>query len=260
MKVTIIGSGTAAPEPERVCSGYWLEAGSARVLLDCGPGVVHGMARRGLPWQRLDHVLVTHFHNDHTGDIPMLFFALKWGVAERRTTPLTLWAPHGIHERLRAMTAAFGDHVADPGFPVRVCEVSDGDPFAVGDLTVRAAATPHTDSSYAYRIQADDGPVLGYTGDTGPSVEVARFLAGCDVLIAECSLPDDQAMATHLTPSSLAAMAVEASPGRLVVTHVYPQLAALDPVARVREAGWTGEVVRARDGLEIDVDDSRGSQ
>lgn len=252
MKLTIVGSGTAAPEPGRVCSGYLVEHGDTRLLLDCGAGVVQGMARLGLPWASIDHILITHFHADHTADLHMLLFALKHGVKDRRTATLTIWAPHGIQERLRAMEAAFGDHVADPGFPVLVREVSPGDAFDVAGLGVRATDTPHTAESLAYRLD-DDAASLGYTGDTGPSEEVAAFMEGADVLIAECSLPDDLAIPTHLSPSSLAAMAGRAGPGRLVVAHVYPPLEALDPVARVREAGWGGEMVRAEDGLEMDV-------
>ena len=252
MKLTIVGSGTAAPTPERVCSGYWVETDDARLLLDCGAGVVHGMARLGLPWPELDHLLITHFHNDHIGDLPMLLFALKHGIRPARQKTLTVWAPHGIGERLTAMAAAFGDHVSDPGFPVVIREVMPGDAFAVGGLRVTAAATPHTEASLAYRLE-EDGAALGYTGDTGPSEEVAAFLAGVEVLVAECSVPDDEAFDAHLSPSSLATLAQRAAPGRLVVTHVYPQLAVLDPVARVRAAGWEGRTVRAEDGLELEI-------
>ena len=251
MRLTIVGSGTAAPTPERVCSGYWVEAGDERLLLDCGAGVVHGMARLGLPWPELDHLLITHFHNDHIGDIPMLLFALKWGVEGGRTDPLTIWAPHGIGERLRAMEAAFGDHVADPGFPVVIREAVPEDTFEIGPLTVRVASTRHTDASLAYRLEDADG-ALGYTGDTGPSEPLASFMADVDVLIAECSLPDELAIETHLSPSSLAVLAAGAAPGRLVVTHVYPPLEALGPVARVRAAGWDGDAVRAQDGMVLE--------
>jgi len=108
------------------------------------------------------------------------------------------------------------------------------------------------DRSLCYTV-ADAGGVLGYTGDTGPSREVAEFLAGCDVMVAECSLPDDAAIPIHLSPGSLAAMAEQAAPGRLVVAHVYPWLDALDPLALLREAGYRGETVRARDGLDLVV-------
>lgn len=255
MQLTVVGSGTAAPERDRVGSGFWVEADGTHILLDCGPGTVHRMAELQLPWAELDHVLISHFHTDHIADLPVLLFALKWGVAERRTTPLTIWAPHGIRERIRAMAAAFGDHMDDPGFPLIIREVEPGDSFTAGSTRVAAGRTRHTDHSLAFRVQ-HDGATLGFTGDTGPSDEVATFLGGCDVLIAECSLPDALAKDTHLTPSSLAALAHTAAPRRLVVTHVYPPLDALDPLARLRDAGWNGEAVRARDGLRLAVGDS----
>ena len=252
MKLTVVGSGTAAPEAGRVCPGFWVEADDERLLLDCGAGVVHSMARLAVDWPALDHLLITHFHNDHIGDIPMLLFALKHGVRPARTKALTIWAPRGIRERLRAMEAAFGDHVADPGFPVVIREVSARASFDVGRVGVRASATPHTDVSLAYRLQ-QNGASLGYTGDTGPSEAVGAFMEGVDVLLAECSLPDELAIETHLSPSSLAELAARARPGRLVVTHVYPPLDAVGPVERIRAAGWDGPTVRATDGLEVDV-------
>lgn len=253
LTITVVGSGTAAPEAERVCSGYWIEVDQTRILMDCGPGVVHGLARQSLPWPRLDHLVVTHFHNDHIGDIPMLLFALKWGAARGRTEPLDVWAPRGFRQRLAAMATAFGKHVSDPGFRVTVHEVGVGDVLDVGPCTLRSAKTPHTDESLCYRLE-HRGTALGYTGDTGPSRDVGRFMSGCDVLIAECALPDGSAIPTHLSPSSLAELAGEAGPGRLVVTHVYPQLDAMAPLDRIRDAGYTGDLVRARDGLALVVD------
>jgi ribonuclease BN (tRNA processing enzyme) len=225
LTVTVIGSGTAAPHPDHVAAGFFLRTETCRILLDCGPGVVHHLARFRLAWEQLDHLVVSHFHNDHIGDIPALLFGLKWGLAEQRTRPLTLWGPDGLEDRLRLMAGAFGDHVLDPGFPLTVRVVAPGAVLDLGGgITLRAAATVHTETSLAYRVETREGPVVGYTGDTGPSDEVARFLAGVDLLIAECSLPDERAMETHLTPSSLAVMARLAAPRRLLATHVYPIL------------------------------------
>lgn len=253
MRLTIAGSGTAAPEPDRACSGYFLDNDETRLLLDCGPGVVHHLSRFGLPWRRLDHLLVTHFHNDHIGDIPMLLFALKWGSPDRRVEPLTVWGPRGIERRMRRLADALGSHVLDPGFPLEVRDVEPGEDVRLtDDLSFRATATPHTKESLAYRVERA-GAVFGYTGDTGPSAEVARFLAGCDVLVAECSLPDNDAIPTHLSPSTLAAFARIAAPARLVVTHVYPWLDVRDPLGLIAEAGWGGVTVRAVDGAMLDL-------
>jgi len=253
VRLTVVGSGTAAPETDRVCSAYLLEAADTRILLDCGPGAVHHLARFQLPWQRLDHLVLTHFHNDHIGDVPMLLFALRWGVSERRSAPLEVWGPPGLRDRFRHMAAAFGDHVTDPGFPVQLTEIPAGSAHEIGTgITVTCARTPHTAESLAYRIDAEGGS-LGYTGDTGPDHDLAGFMAGVDLLVAECAVPDDDAMDNHLTPSSLAALASAAAPGRLLVTHVYPKLAAQDVPALLAAAGWSGDTIRAEDGLRLPV-------
>lgn len=254
MRLTVAGSGTAAPEPDRVCSGYFVEERGTTLLLDCGPGVVHNLARFGLPWDALDHLALTHFHNDHIGDVPMLLFALKWGRERRRRKPLAVWGPTGTADRMRRLAAALGDHVLEPGFPLEIRELTPGQRASLGDgLTLEAAKTPHTAESLGFRVEAADGAVLGYTGDTGPSQDVAAFLRGADLLIAECSLADDDAIPTHLSPSSLAAIASAASPACLLVTHVYPWLDRRDPLRLLREAGWRGPAVRARDGVPHDI-------
>jgi ribonuclease BN (tRNA processing enzyme) len=253
MTLTVVGSGTAVPEPSRVCAALWLEAAGQRVLIDCGPGSVHHLARFDLPWAELDHVLISHFHNDHIGDLPTLMCALKWGLEKERSAPLRLWGPVGLRDRLARLAHALGDHVTDPGFELEVRELEPGGgaDLAPG-LTLAYTETRHTEGSLAYRVE-DGAAALGYTGDTGPSTDVADFLARVDLLVAECSLPDDQAMDTHLTPSTLADMARRARPGKLLVTHVYPQLARQDVTGLLRAAGWEGRTIRAEDGERIRI-------
>lgn len=256
MRLTVLGCGTAAPEPHRVCSSFFLEADGLRLLLDCGPGAVHHAARFGVDWPGITHVLLTHFHNDHVGDLPYLFFAWRWGTLPPRSRPLTLVGPAGTALLLDRLAAAFGSHVAEPDFPVHVHEVRHGDALPLGDgITARVHRTPHTDASVAYRIEAD-GASLAYTGDTDHDSDLAAFLAGVDLLVTECSLPDDDPVDGHLTPSRLAALAGVARPRRLLVSHVYPQLDARDVTGLLAAAGWAGDAIRARDGLVLGTDGS----
>ncbi len=253
MRLTVIGSGTVVPDPERTCASFYLEAGPARILLDCGPGATHHMARFGVPWASLTHVAVTHFHTDHIGDLPFLFFALKHGLAQPRTEPLTLLGPAGTMERMRALADAFGSYVLSPGVRLNTRELGSGHEAELAPgVLLRAHKTRHTDESLAYRVEAHAAAVA-YTGDTGPDDDLAGWLAGADLLVTECSLPDTLGFAEHMTPSGVAALARTARPRRLLLTHMYPQLDRRAVPALVRAAGWEGEVLTAEDGLQVRV-------
>lgn len=253
MHLTILGSGTLIPDDDRRSAAHLLESGPSRLLLDCGAGTLHGFPRHRVPWRELTHLAITHFHNDHTGDVPALLFALKHGVRPPRERALTLLGPPGLREVLRAMSRAFGDHVGDPGFPVEVVELARQDVWEdPGALRIACHPTNHTDASVCYRVDGPEG-AIGYTGDTGPDAEAAAFLAGCDVLVAECSLPDPPPMDTHLTPGTVADFAALARPGLLVLTHLYPPLDPSEVPDLVRRAGYGGDVVVGRDGTRVQV-------
>lgn len=150
------------------------------------------------------------------------------------------------------LAEAFGSYVLDPGFPFEVLELPRDSAWSDESrgLGVSTHPTRHTDSSVAYRLETAAG-TMSYTGDTGPQVGLGKFFQGTELMIAECSYSDPPTVETHLTPSGLAALAGEASPNLLVVTHIYPDL---DPDAvpgLLAQAGYDGRVRVAEDGLVV---------
>ncbi len=253
MLLTVVGSGTAAPDAERTGACFLVETGELRLLLDCGPGASHHMARYEVPWPRITHIAISHFHADHLAGLPALLFALKYALAPARTEPLTILGPPGTQARMRALSEAFGSFVLDPGFRTQVRELGPGSEVDLpGQARLRVAKTAHTDASLAYRLDAP-GSALGYTGDTGPDDALGPFFQGVDALLAECSLPDGDAVDAHLTPGRVARLAAAANPGRLLLTHVYPRLDRAAIPGLVRSAGWEGEVVVVKDGDRLEV-------
>ena len=80
MRLTILGSGNLLPDDLHRSPSHWVEEGDVRLLLDCGSGCLHGMARERLWWKAVSHIALTHFHADHVGDLSPILFALKHGV------------------------------------------------------------------------------------------------------------------------------------------------------------------------------------
>jgi ribonuclease BN (tRNA processing enzyme) len=212
------------------------------------------MARFGLAWGEITHLLVTHFHTDHVGGIAPLLFALNHGLGGSRKAPLTVLGPSGIRDHLEALSWAHGPHILDPGFPVEVHELAPQGTWENpgGEFRVYTRSTRHTLESLGVRIETEDG-ALGFTGDTGPDPELGPFFRGCQILLAECSHPDGHEMETHLTPGGLAAIAGTAFPDVLVPVHCYP---ALDPETvpdLLAQAGYEGLTLPGRDGLRLDL-------
>ena len=247
MRLTVVGSGTVAPDAGRVAPAHWVEAGPVRLLMDCGAGFLHRAARLGLPWPSVTHVALTHFDVDHWGELPALLLALRWGTEPARTRPLTVLGPADLTARLMLLAGAYGDWVVEPDYGLELVELAPDETVTLADgVTLETAKTPHTPESLAFAVR-HGGRRLVYTGDTGPSAALARWAAGCDLLLAECSLPEDRALDIHLTPGQAGALARDAAAARLVLTHFYPPVEAVDPAGRAA-AVFDGPVDAATDG------------
>jgi ribonuclease BN (tRNA processing enzyme) len=252
MRLTTIGTGTAAPHPTRCASAQLVECGAVSLLLDCGAGAVHRMAALGVAWQGITHVAITHFHADHVNDVVMLIMAWRWGQLPARTAPMTLYGPAGTGQFFERLAAIYGPWMLAPGFPFTIRELASDEIVHLSDtVRLESMPVPHTAESVAYSVR-DGATRLVYTGDTGYDDALGDWATGCDLLLAECSLPDSMAIREHLTPRQAAGLAARAKAQRLVLTHFYPPVEHVDIVSEVAEQ-YAGPVVLATDGWSIDI-------
>lgn len=252
MKLTILGSGTVVPDGARNSAGYFIEAGSVRLMMDCGAGTVHAMARYGCDWEQLTHLYISHFHVDHVGELASLFFAFKYGMRGERVEPLMILGPRGLDRVMDGLRQAFGEKLFEPKFPVSLKMLEPGERIELSDtVTLTVAKTPHTDESLAVRI-TNGQRVVCYTGDTDYSEEVARFFEKPGVMIAECSFRERREGVPHLAISDVARMAAIAEAERLIVTHFYFEVDE-DALRRELQRDYAGNVLIGRDGLQVEV-------
>jgi ribonuclease BN (tRNA processing enzyme) len=245
-----VGTGTVAPSATRTGPAHWVERGDVRLLMDCGAGSIHRLAQFALAWERVSHVALTHFHPDHFGELPALLFALRH--ATKRVEPLVIVGPAGTVRLLKGLAEGYGDWLLDPGFPIGILDVQAGEPFPLGpDVMLEVHPTPHTPESVALGVTAPEGRLV-YTGDTGPSEDLAAWAMGCDLLLAECSLPDGHTVDGHLSPATVGRLAARARAAQLVLTHFYPPTEQVDVRALVAEH-YAGPVALASDGDRFDV-------
>jgi len=252
MKLTILGSGTVVPDGARNSAGYFIDSGDVRLMMDCGAGSVHALARYGCDWERLTHLFISHFHVDHCGELASLFFAFKYGMRSERREPLTVIGPHGLERVMAGLKQAFGEKLFEPKFPVNLELLAPGEQIDLSDDSRLAVTkTPHTDESLAVRVTSG-AKAICYTGDTDYSEAVARFFAGTQVMISECSFRERREGVAHVSIRDVARMAALAEAERLIVTHFYFEVDEAEVRREIRR-DYSGDIIVGRDGLQVEV-------
>jgi ribonuclease BN (tRNA processing enzyme) len=252
MDITVVGSGTVVPRLERRQSCVTVRTGGEILVFDLGSGAMRGMLRAELDPVAVDRIFFTHFHPDHTVDVVPLLFSIKYGAEEKRTRSLYLTGPEPFRDFWDSVTNVWGEFMLGD-YPTEVSELPHecSSPLDLASCRLSWAPAQHRPESIAYRLDGEGGAFV-YTGDTEYSESVVELARGAHTLLIECSFPDDSPAPGHLTPSSAARIASEASIERVVLTHIYPAAEALDLPAEVRR-GYDGEVMVAGDGFRFSV-------
>lgn len=251
VRLIVLGSGTLVPSLRRHPSGYLVKAGGTSLLLDCGSGTMRRLLQAGSHPDDLDAVLFSHTHLDHTSELPLLLFAARYATPPRHR-PLRLAGSAGFSELLSGLERLHGDSVAASGYDRSVEVLAPGGVMEIGGARVRCAPARHVPSSLALRVEAA-GASLVYSGDTEYCESVVELARGCDLLLCECSFPDESPAPGHLTPSQAGRIASEAGARRLLLTHFYPACDAIDRAAQARRA-YAGELILAEDLLQVQVE------
>jgi ribonuclease BN (tRNA processing enzyme) len=243
VKLTVVGSSPAWPNPGGAQSGYLIE-GPGRLLLDCGPGVLARLRERYAEngWPRIDAIVVTHFHLDHWGDLVPWVWGLMVGPA-REEDPPELWVPPGGREELRALGTRLGmPDMFETTF--RLLEYRESEPFQAAGLEVRALRLPHyTLETYGFRV-TNGARSLAYSGDSGPSDRLAELARGCDLFICEATLERgelDGEPRGHLSVEEALDAFRASGAERLILTH------------RPHELPVESGLELAYDGLQVDL-------
>lgn len=162
MRFASLGSGSQG-------NALVVEAGTTRLLIDCGFGVEETerrLARLGLAAGDLAGILVTHEHGDHIDGV--LPFAQRHG--------LRVWMTHGTARAVGILTfphlITFDSHAA----------------FAVGDFKVQPFPVPHDAREPVQFVLGDGAARLGVVTDVGtPTKHMKAMLSGCHGLVLECN-------------------------------------------------------------------------
>ncbi len=249
MEFWVLGSGTCVPTAERGPSGAVLAFPPHLLFFDGGSGSLHQMARIGLDFRRIDFFCLSHFHPDHVADLVPFLFATNYTPDFIRTLPLNLIGPPGLRKFYDQLCEIYGHWIEAQTYPLKILETEEG-ATSFPDLELEVLPVAHsTTSSIGFRVNAE-GQVVTYSGDTDYCKNIVKLGRNSDLLILECSFPEERRKKGHLTPLLAGKIAREASCKRLLLTHFYPLFQGHDILKECRKE-FPGEIILAQDGMRI---------
>lgn len=229
LDVVILGSGGPELSDKRASTGYLVrENGKARFIVDFGAGASLNFERAGGRIEDLHALLFTHFHVDHSNDLPAL---VKASFFSERTQTLPIYGPTGNH--IIPSTPDFVHRqFGEAGVYPYLADFLSGEanfvlrPIAVNarldkpqsfdtklhGFTIKAVPISHgLLPSVAWRIEKNGCSVVvsGDTSNQGRTLD--GLVKDSDVFIAHNAVPehshDTVATHLHMTPSEIGRIA-----------------------------------------------------
>jgi len=249
--------------------------GKPRILVDAGPGAFLRMGELELDLEKVDTVLLTHLHIDHSGDLAA-FFNARALTSDGRIA-YRIFGPDGaglFPKTSRFVNLLAGDGGAfayqktfgvDETFTVRDLAIGlDSARAKIVDddgLVVEEIATHHDDCpSVAYRISYK-GEVVVFSGDMDASAlpNLVQLAKGADLLIFNCAVLDPpgspkQLYALHTPPKKIGEAAQASGVKSLLLSHLAPDVEGQQEAVRKSIRGaFAGPVAFASDKLRVAV-------
>lgn len=267
LTLTVLGSaGAYRTHQGSRASGYLVEHGSTRLVLDLGHGTYAPLAGHlgidALP--QIGAIAISHLHPDHWVDLAALRHALVHGnQMGRDARSVSVIAPSGLASRLASLLddrtpeeQSLG--AAEPVQPFGISlwrsdatlpPLGGGRVVPVGDVTMRGARVRHTGESYAIRLSVDDQPGLTYSGDLSHWEDLAAIAQRGDTLLCEAGggVAAWREGDAHITAYGAGSAAAATGARRLLLTHFGAEV---DPADACRAAATTfsGEIIAVREG------------
>jgi ribonuclease Z len=111
LRLSILGSCSAAPLSNRSPSAQFLNIGHEYFLLDCGEGTQVKLRQHHIGFSRLKHILISHLHGDHFYGLVPLLSTLQ--LLDRRT-PLYLYGPEKLELAIRQQLEITDSRISYP--------------------------------------------------------------------------------------------------------------------------------------------------
>lgn len=239
----ILGSADAIPDDTHANTHLAIVEDGRVVLIDAPGTEIVRLKKAGLSIGQVSDLILTHFHPDHVGGVPLLLMNM-WLMQRER--PLSVYGLHHCLERVEGVMGLYQWEDWPGFFQVAFHRLPERERFPMMRGTkLRFFSSPvrHVVPTIGLRIEVGDGgPVVAYSSDSEPCPAMVELAAGADILIHEAS---GEALG-HSSPAQAGEIASSAGVDHLVLIH-YPVDSDEKKMLAAARRQFKGEISFARD-------------
>lgn len=254
MKLTVLGKYGPYPAVGGATSGYLLETEKASFVLDMGSGVFSRLEGKIAP-EKVDCVIISHFHADHCADLPIFgYYLQKLDKAGKINGKIKLFCPKSNREicleifRSKYFDVTFVEEKEYEfrGLKLRFFKTNHPETCYGVNIT---EATDKTDASNNTDVTRDEKS-FSYTGDTNVCPAAEELFRRAKVVLADGGLleRDRSENSPHLSVEKCVEYGNKWG-NKLIISHICPSY---DSEEIIKCAGRKGEWTIAEEGKSYD--------
>ena len=202
-RIDFLGTGNAFMPPGRM---HALALVDGCVLVDTPPTVLAQLRRCGTSPGDLRHILITHWHADHTFGFPFLLLERKYISDPDSNTVLNVHLrPEGKELLGNLCKTGFPGSLEDSLDQRVAWSESESGQLVGTDWSYERFPVRHVEQTdpHGYELIHSSGLRFLHCGDSGPCEEIDKRAARCQVVLLEMGIPDFVESPHHHTPSDV---------------------------------------------------------
>lgn len=225
--------------------GAWLNLGDTQILLDPGPGCLVQVAKRKLDPTKLDAIILSHKHLDHSGDINIMIEAMTDGGSKKRGV---VFAPADALNEDPVVLSYLRSYLQD------IETLIEGGSYVINDVSFKTPVRhKHPVETYGFVFQTPRH-VFSWIIDTRYFEDLAVHYEG-DLLIINVVRLKPGAPLDHLSLPEALSIIKQLRPKAAILTHFGMTMWRAKPwdLADKLSRDASIAVIAARDGMKFDL-------
>ncbi len=252
-KIAFIGTGGARftmITQLRATAGIWMSINQTKIYLDPGPGALVWARKRGIDLEKLDGIILSHKHIDHSGDINVMIEAMTHGGKKKRGI---VFAPQDAIDRDPVILQYLRN------YPEKIEILKENGTYAVGNISFSTGKRMFHDKdnvieNYGIKISYKNS-LISFITDTKFDESIIKSYRG-DLMILNVLLHESKPHIFHLSLLDVYKIIEITHPEKVILTHFGTTLATRNPENFTKQISeqTNVKVIAAYDGMEYYLD------